>query len=515
MKASIRKTNSRAPLRRLAVVATIIATALIALPAQASAQTGNENLKWTCRASMAYVLIPGLDRIEPLMANGSISAANPNRPRCMDDENATPTIALNANPLLNLVTSNAVAVTAVDPDTLTPGTQSAAAATYTDTTRLGLIGNGVVLDLGVTRSFAVGTCGPNKTTILTGGSELAGVRLNGQNIPVDDLAEALSVALNGLVGSVIRIDVNERVKTGGSGSSEEELIHRALNIQVLGLQAVLGESKVGRVGAICDANALDRECPAGSEFDRLSGYCLKTVRIPGSNGKCPLGATKLDDGGCAYIFAVGPGDPTGGTIVPIDQVPGGRTSPCRNKKFGRSKLAVVGTNKRDKINGSTGRDRIFSFGGKDSVGAGRGDDCVDAGTASDVVDGDTGADLLLGKSSRDILNGGGGKDKVEGSGGHDSINGGSGRDHLKGGSGRDKIVGGSGNDLIRGGPERDYLDDGQGRDRVYGDSGGDFINVGIASKPSRINCGSGSDRARVNTNERFRAKRCEVLKVLP
>ncbi len=54
----------------------------------------------------------------------------------MDDENATPTICTQRQSAARkLTTSNAVAATAVDPDTLTPGAQSAAAATYTDTTR--------------------------------------------------------------------------------------------------------------------------------------------------------------------------------------------------------------------------------------------------------------------------------------------------------------------------------------------------------------------------------------------
>ncbi len=284
-----------------------------------------------------------------------------------------------------------------------------------------------MLDLGVTRSFAVGTCGPNKTTILTGGSELAGGSPERAEHPRrrprrgtqrrDQQARRL--------GDPDRLqrtrqDRRQRLLRGGAGPPRA---------QHPGARAA---GRARRVEGRPRRRDLRRERARPRVPGRLGvrpplGLLPEDRRIPGSNGKCPLGATKLDDGGCAYVFAVGPGDPTGGTIVPIDQLPGGRTSPCRNKKFGRSKLAVVGTNKRDKINGSTGRDRIFSFGGKDSVGAGRGDDCVDAGTASDVVDGDTGADLLLGKTSRDILNGGGGKDKVVAGDGNDSINGGSGR----------------------------------------------------------------------------------------
>ena len=52
-----------------------------------------------------------------------------------------------------------------------------------------------------------------------------------------------------------------------------------------------------------------------------------------------------------------------------------------------------------------------------------------------------------------------------------------------------------------------------GKDRTFGGSGRDFINVATAGPAATVSCGTGSDVARINNNERRRVKGCERVAV--
>lgn len=255
------------------------------------------------------------------------------------------------------------------------------------------------------------------------------------------------------------------------------------------------------------------QCPQGSTAN-AQGQCVATERTcgPGTieNGtgqcvvtetQCSAGSTKNAQGQC-----VAPGQ----NEVPLQSVAGVRkASPCRNKKFGRQ-VAIVGTNRADKITGSNRSDRIFAFGANDRVSGGRGNDCVEAGHGSDRIDGSNGTDYLLAGSGNDQVNGGPGTDRLYGQGGNDKLTGASGSDRLYGGVGRDKLQGGLGNDRLYGGSGRDYVDTGGGRDRVYGGRGNDSINASIAGAPAKlIDCGAGIDTVRLNSDERRVVRHCE------
>jgi uncharacterized delta-60 repeat protein len=81
-----------------------------------------------------------------------------------------------------------------------------------------------------------------------------------------------------------------------------------------------------------------------------------------------------------------------------------------------------------------------------------------------TIAGTRGRDVLKGTKGRDVIVGLRGNDVIRGFGGNDVICGGAGRDRLFGGKGRDKLFGGKGPDLLVGGRGRDRLHGGPGRD---------------------------------------------------
>jgi CSLREA domain-containing protein len=83
---------------------------------------------------------------------------------------------------------------------------------------------------------------------------------------------------------------------------------------------------------------------------------------------------------------------------------------------------VVGTNRKDALDGTAGRDGILALGGADAVRAGGGPDRVCGGSGNDQLYGQGGDDRLLGEAGGDLLDGGPG---------NDSCIGGSGRNRFK------------------------------------------------------------------------------------
>ena len=240
-------------------------------------------------------------------------------------------------------------------------------------------------------------------------------------------------------------------------------------------------------GSTLDANGTcivdTTSCPAGSVKDPTSGQCVVN---------CPAGSVKSPTGQCVITNVVCPDGtvfdkqsascldlPTGGRLVPLGDVAGFQTSPCRGARFGLG-IAVVGTNGSDRITGTNRSDRIFAYGGNDRISGGRGNDCVEGGTGRDILDGSNG------------------------------------NDRLRGGSGNDRIQGGFGSDYLEGGTGNDGIHTGNGTvDRAYGGPGNDIINAATVDRPAFVDCGSGrKDRVRINTNELRRTRNCEYRYIL-
>lgn len=125
---------------------------------------------------------------------------------------------------------------------------------------------------------------------------------------------------------------------------------------------------------------------------------------------------------------------------------------------------------------------------------------------ADVIVGLGGNDTIRPGSGKDIVCGGSGRDGIAAGGGNDRISGGSGSDRLSGDSGNDSLAGNSGNDRLGGGSGRDKLNGGSGKDSLSGGSGLDDLSAG--SGADRLNGGAGRDRCKGGSGS-DRGTRCE------
>jgi Ca2+-binding RTX toxin-like protein len=262
---------------------------------------------------------------------------------------------------------------------------------------------------------------------------------------------------------------------------------------------VAAEATVGLDAGICTAGSDNPApvCPRGTEYDTASGLCVLIVTVPQSpgegnnggggggggstngNGPCPAGFTPARGNTCIRAIPVDDdGNPLGGSVVPLDEVPGAKKSPCRNRRFGKRLVAIRGTNRRDNLTGTNKSDRMFVLGGNDLVSGGRGNDCLEGGSGKNRLDGSTGSDSLYGRNRKDTLVGGPGADRLYGRGGNDRI------------------------------------DVGRGRNRVNAGRGNDRVFAPNTGSRSRVNCGPGRDTLRINKMRRNRVRGCERIFVL-
>jgi hypothetical protein len=458
-------------IRRIVVVLAVATGVLVAAPA---AQALTAKPLWQCRASAAYASISGGNRAEPIVANGNINTANgvsPDRAQCVKAETGAGNLATQLGIPQDLFAAGTTqAVTNINPEIGKAIDQTAGGSALVENLRLQLPqGGSILLGVNAASSAVTGTCAKNSTTpVLTGTSNVATLTLGGTAYDLDPLIQAINDLLAPL-DQIVRITLNEPIRTTTS------LTQRALHLQILPeaggaplVDAVVAESKVAFDGPVCDPKQqgdppdLGQVCPDGSTYDQARNLCI----IPAGTGGSSLGE-----------IIVGPPfqGPSGGRVLPLD---------VARRRFGRSpclgfsgnpKFAIVGTNKSDRITGTNIADRIIGLGGNDRLDGGRGNDCIEGRTGSDNISGALGNDRLFGST---------------------------GKDHLNGGPGTDYLSAGSGNDTINAA---------FGRDRALGGSGRDFINIATAGPAASANCGAGSDKVRINKNERRKVRGCEVV----
>ena len=462
-------------MRPTRVLAPILAAMLAALvvTAPAAAQTP----AWKCRASVAYAALPGQERVEPFVANATGVCAG-DEARLTGDRTIGP-----------LGQSNPFARTTIAPDGGPPAAQTAAAETRADATTIASGDGNFVLRAEAIQARATGRC-IGASPVLSGSSQVARATINGRPVLVDGALTQVGTGLNGSpLGGLVRVTFNEQVATGTS------LVRRAVRVRITDasgtvlLDAVAGEASVGldpgtcqvtRVGGPGDGGPGSGPCPAGSEYDASSDLCVKVVIVRQSSDRsCPEGFTRTSDGNCIRAIPVDDaGNPLGGSVVPLDQVPGAAKSPCRNRRFGKRLVAIRGTSRRDNLTGTNKSDRMFVLGGNDLVSGGRGNDCLEGGRGKNRLDGSTGSDSVYGHSKKDTLIGGPGADRLWG----------------------------------RGGPDR--IDVGRGRNRVSAGRGNDLVYAPNTGRRSRINCGPGRDTLRINRTRGNRVRGCERVFVL-
>ena len=460
--------------RRILVVLIGAAVALVVAPGAAQAFTTIP--VWQCRGSAAFASVAGNNRVEPIVANGNINTANgasPDRAQCVDSETGLGNTAtqLGISPdFLAAVTGKAS--TEINPDLGRAIDQAILAEGRVEDLSLLLGAGGPTLGVGAANSIAAGRCvAGNLAPQFSGDSRVADVTLGGQVIALDRLADELTKILNPLLGAVVEIRVDERIQTA------DALTINALHIIVVRGQTplvdlVVGQAKVGANGPVCDPSKqndgsgtpLGQVCASGSVLDVARNLCV----IPAGTAGSGLGE---------IIIGRPFQGPSGGRVLPLD---------VARKRFGNSpclsgggapKFAIVGTNRGDRITGTNIADRIIGLGGNDRLDGGRGNDCLE------------------GRTGGDNLSGALGNDKAYGS---------SGKDHLNGGPGTDLLSAGRGNDSINAA---------FGRDRALGGSGRDFINIATAGPAASANCGTGSDKVRINKNERRKVRGCETVYV--
>lgn len=448
--------------RRLGLAVSLAALTFAGLAGSASAATAT----WTCGADAVIATVAGNTPVDPITASRTpCSAQAVGLPQLTDAVALAP--AINAR--------SAYAITDAREPGARPITQTIGATSGIEGLSLQTAGGTVVIGVGAAQSAATASC-TNGTPVFNGTSQVTGLTINGQTVTLDGPLTTITDAIsNSPLQALVTVKLNEQLR------SDTGLIQRAAHIRVLNLagtaplaDVIVAQSGVSSSSA-CDPTAdnnidpstntgptLPQVCPTGSTLDLPRGVCIITAANSGGQG----------------IVVVGPpfSGPSGGTVISLAVARDRFNSPCLQGAGPR--FVTIGTNRRDEITGTNRADRILALGGSDAVSGGRGNDCIDGGSGSDNMSGTLGNDRIYGTS---------------------------GNDHLNGGPGTDRLSGGTGNDSINAA---------FGRDQVFGGSGRDFINVATAGPPARVSCGTGSDKVRMNRNERRSSRGCEIRYVL-
>lgn len=435
------------------------ALALTCGTAAASAATA----QWTCGADAAVATVAGQTPVNPITATHTPCAAQAvGLPQLTNAVGLAP----------NINAKTAYAITDARPPAGRPMDQTVGGNAGVEGLTVQTASGTVVIGVGAAQSAASGSC-QNGTPVLTGKSQVTGLTINGRTVTLDGPLTQLTDAISGSpLQALVTVKLNEQIKDANG------LVQRAAHIRILNAagtaplaEVIVAQSRVSSSSA-CDPNAagnvtgsgtgstsgLPQVCPTGSSLDLGRGLCIITAANSGGQG--------------VVVVGVPYSGPSGGRVVSLTKARRLYKSPCLSGPG--PKYVTVGTNGRDHITGTNRRDRILGLGGADSIDAGRAADCVDGGTASDNLAGGIGNDRIYGMSGNDHLNGGPGNDRLWGNNGNDTINAAFGRDHAFGGAGRD------------------------------------YINVATAGRPATVDCGSGPDKVRINRNERFRTRGCEI-----
>ena len=275
---------------------------------------------WSCRASAAYVeLSPLLDtqRIEPVLANGFPDRAAPDTEQCASADAGVQDVEIPGGEAAPLVTlQSAFATTSITPQIGAARDQTVASdGGVLEPLRVNIPGLDIVAEA-VTASADASCVATNP--VMTGSSDILSLSVNGTEILIPNDGSFADIDLLPL----IRIRLNETVRTGTSATADESLTQRAVQVELLQAlggepvsRVVIGEAKVDRHGAVCAPAPPPPTCPAGFTPQEGSDplLCVKTVTAP-----CPAGSTADPDqgGACIIVRQVATPCPTGTTADP-------------------------------------------------------------------------------------------------------------------------------------------------------------------------------------------------------
>jgi hypothetical protein len=222
----------------VAALAAVLASAVLGGTAQAAQST------WQCRASAVSTSLSGNPLIDPVSANASPCVSNATGAAGVPPGAGVPASAL--------TTGTLSATTVANPEDEIPARQTVGAIGRVENLGLTLPPGSGTLVLGVREAegHATGTCIAGRP-VLDGASEVEGVSLGGQLIPVAQLAQQLSAALAPL-GQVVDLRLDEQIRQGTS------LTVRALHLRILTaagtpvVDLIAGEGRVAYTNAVCD-----------------------------------------------------------------------------------------------------------------------------------------------------------------------------------------------------------------------------------------------------------------------
>jgi hypothetical protein len=221
-----------------AALAAALITAVLASAAQAAPST------WQCGASAVSTSLAGNPTIAPVTANADPCVSNSTGADSVPDGLGLPPSALSAKTL-------SATTFATPPDEI-PARQGVGAVGRVENLAAQLPPGSGTTVLGVAEATArAGAVCVNGTPVLDGSSDVNGVTIAGQPVPIEQLAAQLTNQLSPL-GDVVSLKLDEQVRSGRS------LVVRALHLRVLSVTGtpvvdlVAGEARVGYTGAVCD-----------------------------------------------------------------------------------------------------------------------------------------------------------------------------------------------------------------------------------------------------------------------
>jgi hypothetical protein len=255
-------------IRRMAATGVAVVAALLMVVSTASAAAPSSS----CRASALRAQLLSLAPVEPAVAGADSPAACETHGAGQDQLNVP------LSPLLTASTSNIYAVTqSVKQNPLTVSELPSAAA---GATNLHLILSGLDITADAVDSLASATC-VNGQPSFSGSSKVVDLKLNGNDISLDQLIDAIAGVLNPT--QIVSLHINQQVKTATS------LVQTALHLQIAAggnniLDLVIGESSVSTSGDVCALPPPPISCAPGTVLDPGTNTCVP-------NPTCPAGTT--------------------------------------------------------------------------------------------------------------------------------------------------------------------------------------------------------------------------------
>jgi hypothetical protein len=280
--------------RRIGAAAALLVVGLLVLAASASADTANSS----CRASAARLNALGLGPIEPVVSGANAPSDCVTHGAGQDGLDAN---VPQLSQLLTAKTQNAYAITQAvkqNPATVADLPSAAAGVTNAQITLAGLNITADAID-----STASATC-VNGHPSFSGQSKVVDLKLNGNDVSLDQLIDAISNAVNGV--QVVQLHINQQDQT--ASSLTQTALH--LELQLAGnslVDLVLGESQVSTSQNPCAAGPTPPTCGNGTVFDPTTNSCIP-------NPSCPSGTTY--DPTAHACVANPPNCPSGTTFDP-------------------------------------------------------------------------------------------------------------------------------------------------------------------------------------------------------